>query len=253
MTSIGQYAFWGCSGLTSVTIPNGVTSIGNGAFSGCTQLNSVYISDLAAWCGMTFTSTTNPLANGANLYLNGNLLTAVTLDNIETVGNYAFYGCTSIVQVEIPDTVATLGTYAFSNCVNLQTATISRNTLGSSAFRGCTSLVNVVLEEGFQTTGNTVFYGCTGLTRITFPSTIGTISNAAFSGCTNLAIFDFRKSTSVPTLARTTAFTNTPSDKKIIVPDELYDDWISASNWSSSTNGIVDAIIRASDYEQSLA
>ena len=211
-----------------MTIPDSVTSIWNNAFLDCTQLNSVYITDLATWCGITFTSSSNPLANEADLYLNGNLVSNVTFANIQTVGNCAFYGCTSIVQVEIPDTVTTLGTYTFSHCVNLQTATISRNTPGTGAFRECTSLTNVVLEEGFQTTGTNAFYGCTGLTRVSFPSTISTISNGAFSGCTNLAIFDFRKSTSVPTLSSATAFRNTPSDKEIIVPDALYDDWIAA-------------------------
>ena len=214
VTSIGSYAFFGCSVLTSVTIPDGVTSIGDSAFYDCSGLTSVTIPN-----------------------------------SVTSIGNYAFRGCSGLTSVTIPDSLTVIGNYVFYGCSGLTSVTIpsSVTILGTYTFRGCTGLVNIVLEEGFQTIGNGAFFGCTGLTRVSFPSTIGTISNAAFSGCTNLAIFDFRKSTSVPTLARTTAFNNTPSDKWIIVPDSLYDTWISTSNWSSSTNGIKKAILKASD------
>ena len=59
-------------------------------------------------------------------------------------------------------------------------------------------------------------------------------------------LFDFRKSTSVPTLANVNVFNNTPSNKEIIVPDSLYDSWITANNWNSETNNIVNCIVKAS-------
>ena len=59
-------------------------------------------------------------------------------------------------------------------------------------------------------------------------------------------VFDLRRATLVPTLSSTTAFTNTPANKEIIVPDELYDSWIAASNWSSTDNNIVNCIVKAS-------
>ena len=85
------------------------------------------------------------------------------------------------------------------------------------------------------------------------PNKVTHIYELAFNGCSSCTIFDFRGATSVPTLENVNAFTNTSANKKIVVPDSLYSTWISTNNWSSSTNGIVDAIISASDYEQSLA
>jgi hypothetical protein len=81
---------------------------------------------------------------------------------------------------------------------------------------------------------------------MTIPYSVTSIEKYAFYDCTNLSIFDFRKSTSVPTLVNVDAFYNTPSNKEIIVPDSLYDQWIAASNWSSTTNNIVNCIVKAS-------
>ena len=77
-------------------------------------------------------------------------------------------------------------------------------------------------------------------------SSITDISESAFYNCNNCRIFDFRKATSVPTLNNVSAFYNTPSNKEIIVPDALYDDWIAATNWSSDTNNIRPSIVKAS-------
>ena len=80
VTSIGDYAFYGCSRLTSVIIPESVTSIGEGAFCDCENLTAVHISDIAAWCNIKFSkSYSNPLYYAHNLYLNGELVTEVTL------------------------------------------------------------------------------------------------------------------------------------------------------------------------------
>lgn len=94
------------------------------------------------------------------------------------------------------------------------------------------------------------FYDCIDLTSIEFPATIaGFDGGYTFRGCSNCLLFDFRRATSVPSLGATTAFQNTNADKKIVVPDALYSSWITATNWSSTTNGIVTAIVKASDYQ----
>ena len=81
---------------------------------------------------------------------------------------------------------------------------------------------------------------------MTIGNGVASIGWYAFRDCSNCFVFDFRKATSVPTLENVNAFTNTPANKEIIVPDELYDSWIAASNWSSSTNNIVNCIVEAS-------
>ena len=104
--------------MTSVTIPDSVTSIGDSAFCDCTGLTSVYITDLAAWCGISFgSSNANPLYFAHNLYLNNELVTALVIpEGVTRIGNDAFYGCTSLTSVIIPDSVTSIGSWAFSGC-----------------------------------------------------------------------------------------------------------------------------------------
>ena len=101
VTSIGQYVFDGCSGLTSVEFSNSVTSIGGSAFNGCSGLKEVHISDIDAWCKIDFGSTTsNPLFYAHSLFLNGNEVKEITIPNsVTSIGNYAFYGCDNIYQI----------------------------------------------------------------------------------------------------------------------------------------------------------
>ena len=116
VTSIGYFAFDHCSGLTSVTIPASVTSIDDFAFNGCTSLTAaVHITDIAAWCRMSFSR--NPPFHAYNLYLNGSLVSDVTIpDGVTSIGDRAFYSCSGLTSVTIPDSVTSIGDYAFSGC-----------------------------------------------------------------------------------------------------------------------------------------
>ncbi len=145
--SIGEYAFIGCSNLTSVTIGSGVTSIGYSAFEGCSNIKSVYITDIAKWCSISFSNYyANPLrvGNNAKLYLNGELITGelVIPDSVETIGSYAFYNCSNLTSIDIPDSVESIGSYAFSGCSNLTSIVIhdSVETIGDGAFDNCVNL-----------------------------------------------------------------------------------------------------------------
>ncbi len=189
LTTISSDAFWNCDSLSSITIPSTVTSIGDDAFNSCNNLRSVYITDLAAWCSIRFDNhSSNPLYGGADLYVNDVLLTDIT-DDITSIGDYAFCGCTSFTSITIPDSVTSIGDSAFDNCTNLASAVIGNSvtSIGDRAFCGCINLASVSIGDNVVSIGEWGFYKCTSLTSITIPDSVTTIGDYAFYECTNIA------------------------------------------------------------------
>ena len=120
VTSIGNYAFYNCKGLNSVTIPNSITSIGEYAFYNCSNIKSVNITDLVSWCKIKFKAglESNPLYHAKQLYLNGEVIRNLEFPhNIDTIGAYAFAGCNSLTSISIPDGVKHIKEEAFNKCI----------------------------------------------------------------------------------------------------------------------------------------
>ena len=192
VTSIGSDAFSGCNGLTSVVIPSSMTSIDYSAFYDCSGLTSVYISDISAWCGIWFgSSDANPLSYAHNLYLEGALLTSLTIpDDVTSIGFCAFYNCTNITSVTIPASVTSIGSSAFAGCRRLVSVTIPQCVCSSSmssvfpaAYR---SITNIVICDGVTSIAASAFSGCSGLARVTIPASVTSVGANAFYGCGSL-------------------------------------------------------------------
>ena len=170
VTSIGNYAFYGCSSLTSVTIPNSVTDIGIGAFLDCTNLTSITIPNSVTWIG-------------GYAFSDCSSLKSITIPNSVTeIGSSAFEGCTSLTSITIPNGVTSIDWYAFQDCTSLTNITIpdSVTSIGDSAFYGCSSLKSITIPDSAMSIGNHAFYGCTSLTNITIPDSVTWIGSNAF-------------------------------------------------------------------------
>ena len=220
VTSIGDYAFYECRGLTSITIPNSVTSIGEWAFAGCSGLTSITI-------GNSVTSI------GDYAFASCSGLTSVTIGNsVTSIGDAAFVGCsglkkvivkdiaawcgikfggnlpyvdyesnplsyakhlysdedTEITNLIIPNSVTSIGGSAFSGCSGLTSVTIGNSvtSIGNYAFEYCRGLTSVTIGNSVTSIGNNAFFFCEGLTSITIPNSVTSIGDYAFSYCSSL-------------------------------------------------------------------
>ena len=202
VTSIGYNAFRNCSRLTNVEIPNSVTSIGNNAFEGCSGLKEVHISDLAAWCGISFDSNdANPFCHASNLYLNGDLVTELVIpDGVTEIKNYAFYGCAGLTSIEIPNSVTSIRYEAFYGCSGLTSVVIGNSvtSIGNYAFDGCTGLTSITIPNSVTSIGIYAFQKCTGLTSVVIGNSVVSIGSYAFLNCNGLkTVINYSPSTFV--------------------------------------------------------
>jgi hypothetical protein len=119
--------------------------------------------------------------------------------------------------------------------------------IGNNVFSNCYSLQSISIPSGVTSFLSSAFSNCYSLQSISIPSGVTSIASSTFANCYSIRVYDFSNHASVPSLANVNAFSNTSTTKKIVVPDSLYGTWKAASNWSSTTNKIVNCIVKASE------
>ena len=207
VTSFGDFAFCGCSSLTSVIIPNSVTRISPSSFKDCSNLTSVTINSDAI-VNKAYSSSSN-----ISRIFGSQVTEYIIGDDVTGIGKYAFSGCSSLTSLTIPNSVTSIGNSAFWGCDSLTSVTINSDAIvnkfdsyssmsdifgsqvieyiigddvkgiGDYAFQFCHSLTSVTIGESVTSIGNGAFEFCSSLTSITIPNSVTSIGNQAFQYC----------------------------------------------------------------------
>jgi hypothetical protein len=195
LKTIGDMAFYNCTSLANMTIPEGVTFIGNAAFSSCSNLASITLpvttigEDAFSGCNNieTVTFIDGSSTSIGNWFSGLSSITAVYIPaSVTEIGGYAFRNCTGLTTITIPASVTSIGSDAFYNCTGLTSITLPVTTIGEGAFSGCNNIETVTFIDGPSTTIGDWFRGISSITTVNIPASVTTIGDYAFSDCTGL-------------------------------------------------------------------
>ena len=205
VTNIGKYAFYDCTGLTTINY-NAIHCSGDGFnnddynwLKGCDSIVIVNIGDsvqtipqyfMYKKSGLTSVTLPNSVTSiGSSTFYNCTGLTSITIPNsVTSIGSYAFYNSTGLTSITIGNSVTSIGSFTFYNCSGLTSVTLpnSVTSIGSYAFYNCTGLTSVTIGNSVTSIGSSAFYGCKGLTSITIPNSVTNIEDSAFRNCSHL-------------------------------------------------------------------
>ena len=176
VTRIGNWAFYGCGGLMSITIPSSVMSIGNHVFTGCSKLTDITIP--------------NGVTSIEDWAFDGCIgLTIIIIPySVMSIGYMAFYACGKLTSITIPSRVENIGDGAFEKCIGLTKITIPDNvtSIGAAAFAGCIGLTSITIPNRVENIEFNTFKNCSGLRSIRVTNSITNIESGAFYGCNGL-------------------------------------------------------------------
>ena len=174
VTSIGEFAFSGCTSLTSITIPYSVTTIDNNAFNGCTSLTSIdYNGTVSQWKSIKGYGNVSKIIKCTDgIISNGN---TVTVDSVK-------YRLNDDYTAEVTDYSGTSGNITIPESVTYEGLTFKVTSIGSSAFNNCSSLTSVTIPNSIESIGDNAFNGCSKLKKIEIPDSVTYIGSKAFYG-----------------------------------------------------------------------
>ena len=241
VTTIGFNAFYNCTTLTSIELPDKVTTIDEYAFANCTALADIdfgvgtqsiatlALQNCSAIKILTIPNNITSIATGA--FLGCDFTTLNIGDGITTISNELFSGMTSLQLINFGTKLQTIGSKAFYGCTALRLSKLPTGvtTIGTSAFYGCKAISNLTLPQGLTAIGNGAFASCTKLTNLTLPSSVTSIEANAFSDCSKLAVVNC-DATTPPTIG-TNVFANNAIARVIYVPTNSVTNYCAATNW----------------------
>lgn len=230
VTRIGDHAFYDCSSLNSIAIPNTIESVGYGAFIYCRDIqsitlpNSIKVIDEIAFSecyslkSINIPENVTSIGSGAfsdcislechieipgtmtsletYVFSNTGIVSISIPNSIIRIGDGAFYGCSSLEEIELPNSIQSIGARAFEECNSLTHLALPKNVtnIGESICRSCMNLSNVVLPESLKVIPKEAFYECNALNSVYIPSNVELIDSAAFMYCTSLSSVDLPES-----------------------------------------------------------
>lgn len=230
VTSVYDRAFYNCSQLNSVTLPNSVVSIGKEAFSGCSSLTTIHLPDSITaindytFCNTGLESITIPNAvssiGQSAFYACKNLTSIVFPDSLKSIGASAFSECLELEQANLPNSVTEIGHHAFNVCEKLETVNIpsSLTSIEPYTFYRCSTLTSVKIPESVITIGTSSFHQCIALSSVTLSNSVTTIGSYAFSLCSSLSQIDIPSSV---TTIENSAFMNCYAMSIIKLPSSV--------------------------------
>ena len=191
VTSIGEKAFYNCSSLTSIILPETITRIGKYAFQNCSSLMSMTIPNSVTEIGeYAFMRCTGELLVNCNIsqyaFYNAKFTKAIIGEGVEVIDNSAFSDCSSLTSITIPNSVTKIGERAFYYCSSLTSITLPQSitSISKEAFFRCSKLASITIPNSVTKIGESAFYECSGLTSMTIPNSVTEIGSSAFDYCT---------------------------------------------------------------------
>ena len=181
-------------------------------------------------------------ATGNNGRVYCNMLQKVYIGkNVTSIGTHAFQNCYSLASITIPDGVTSIKDSVFQYCYSLANVTIPDGvtSISSYAFQYCYSLASITIPDGVKYIDIAAFTNCYSLASITIPDSIIYINSSTFANCYGMRYYDFSACTDIPSLLKTNAFNGIPSDCQMIIPEALYDEWSTATNWATYASYMV--------------